>query len=53
MIGGLFNALPQDSHEVKQGRIHGNRNAVWGSIATNNPNLVMAPESLNFLKTQI
>lgn len=49
-IGGLFNAIPVDSTEVKRGRIHGNKQAVWGQIVTTqDENIVVNPDSLNYI----
>ncbi len=48
-VGGLFNALAIDSSEVKRGRIHGNRDAVWGQIITQDESSVFNPNSLNFV----
>lgn len=48
-VGGFFNALPVISHEARQGRIHGNRNAVWGQIVTYDANCVVNPDSINYI----
>lgn len=49
-IGGLLNALPSDTEETKRGRIHGNKQAVWGEIVCGDEGLVVDPQSLNFIK---
>ncbi|GAB4218622.1 MAG: hypothetical protein Fur009_0220 [Candidatus Microgenomates bacterium] len=51
-IGGLYDALPKESQEAKKGRIHGNKQAVWGQIICTNPDSIVDPKSLNYVHTQ-
>lgn len=48
-VGGLLNALPDDSEEVRRGRIHGNKNAVWGLIVCSDSTLIYNSQSLNYI----
>ncbi|GIW64436.1 MAG: hypothetical protein KatS3mg092_0369 [Patescibacteria group bacterium] len=51
-IGGLYDALPADSNEAKKGRLHGNKQAVWGQIICTDPNIIVNPGSLNYVSSQ-